>query len=65
MVRFNVCQFRLGDLDQTYDLGLGAEFAIHEIATHAAAYDGGTEADFSSEAILEDLERLKRPGPGL
>jgi hypothetical protein len=46
----------LGDLDQTYDLGLGAESAIDGIATDAAAYDDGAEAYLTSEAVLEDLE---------
>jgi hypothetical protein len=48
----------LGDLDQTHDFRLGAEFAIDGIATDAAAHDNRTEAYVSPEAILENLQRL-------
>ena len=39
-----------GDLGQTYDLGLGAEFAVNGIATDAAVHDDGVEADLWSKA---------------
>ena len=49
----SVNQRRALDQARSYDLGLGAEFAVDGIASDAAAYHGGAEADLLPEAGKE------------